>query len=306
MPRYVVPHIVSKVVLSAMICTPLLISAAHADGTGLSRDEIMRHHRQLAQQYQAHESNADGGSEASSSGNGSDAPLAAPLSASGVGAVASQGSHGGDTLVAQLLNRVNDLEGQVREMRGELDQLTNQQHQDEADMNKKMSDLQFAMQGNDGGHSAPVPAPVVAPRKAPKAEATEEASSPQSAAQNIQQGKAALKAKHYDEAERQARAALQTAHSVWGKTEAQFLLAQSLAGQKSYRQAAVAYYDVYTQNPHSERAPQALLGVSGSMLALGNKGAACEALGTLKEKFPNASPRVKASEEIFRGRAACH
>lgn len=256
---------------------------AYADDAGLSREAIMRQHHHLAQQTGEGEST-------------SESSLAPPLSSSVTGNSSSQGRADSNELVTRLLERVSSLEGQVRTLRGDVDQLTNQVHQDEANTSKQLSDMQFAQQEASAHHVPAKVAPQNDSHKAP----------PLTAAENLQKGSAALKAHHYAEAERHAREALQTAHSSSGKTEAQFLLAQALAGQKSYRQAAVAYYDTYSKNPQSKRAPEALLGVSGAMLGLNNKPAACEALQRLKHEFPNASERVKASEKVFRSRASCH
>jgi hypothetical protein len=90
------------------------------------------------------------------------------------------------------------------------------------------------------------------------------------------------------------------------QVDAQFLLGQSLAGQRQYQQSAVAYYDAYNRAPRSGRAPEALLGVSASMLALGDKPSACQALAKMHAEFPQPAPRAKAAYASLRGRAGCH
>lgn len=283
MSRLGVSSMVRALLLSAVASSALGMVSAYADDSDVSREAIMRQHQKLTQHSEEGE-------------NTSETSLAPPLSASNAGESSTRDTSDHNDLTVRLLERVNALEGQVRTLRGDVDQLTNQVHQDEATSSKQISDMQFAQQ-EAGAHHAPAKASAQTDdRKAPQV----------TAAQNLQNGAAALKAHHYDEAERQARNALQTAHSSSGKTEAQFLLAQALAGQKEYRQAAVAYYDTYSKSPQSKRAPEALLGVSGTMLALNNKPAACEALQRLAREFPDASERVKASEKVFRSRAACH
>ncbi|GEM17262.1 tol-pal system YbgF family protein [Gluconobacter oxydans] len=209
-------------------------------------------------------------------------------------------------LTAQLLERVSALEEQNRQMRGELDQLSNSVRDNQASVSKQISDMQFASQ-NGGGSPAPAPAKAATEEKASaSAPAAEAAEQPKTALDALKAGNASLHSGNYTDAESNARFAIKTAHSVSGKMDAQFLLAQSLAGQKQYRQSAVAYYDAYTKAPKSLKAQDSLLGVAASMLALGDKGSACQALDKLKTEFPAPAPRVKTAETTFRSRAACH
>ena len=302
-----VPAILKGAVGAALLsCTVMAtFSPARAD-EGLSREAIMRQHQALARQHGEGGSDGIGGSSADLGGDDLSAPL--PASSSQSGGRSSGGQSGGD-LVANLLERVNALEGQVREMHGQMEQMSNQLHQDEATMTKQLGDMQFALE-NGGHHAAARPAAEAETAAAASvaAPAASEAAAPHAAtvSDTLQAGRAALKGHRYEEAETQARQALKQSKTGWSRTEAQYLLAQSLAGQKSYKNAALTYYDVYSHSPDSPRAPEALLGVSASMLALGNKTASCEALQRLHKEFPNASARVKSSEQIFRERAGCH
>ena len=218
-----------------------------------------------------------------------------------------QVSVGDGNLTAQLLERVSALEEQNRQMRGELDQLSNSVRDNQASVSKQISDMQFASQNGGGSAPAAAAAPAKAAQdKAPAAASSDTPEQPKTALDALKSGNAALKSGNYTDAESNARFAVKTAHSVSGKMDAQFLLAQSLAGQKQYRQSAVAYYDAYTKAPKSLKAQDSLLGVAASMLALGDKGSACQALDKLKTEFPTPAPRVKTAETTFRSRAACH
>ncbi|MFT9418854.1 MAG: hypothetical protein ABF584_10080 [Acetobacter sp.] len=212
-----------------------------------------------------------------------------PPSASAGGSSAVNGD-----LVSQLLERVNTLEQQQRDMRGEIDQLTNDLQQKTAALSKQMADSQFAAQAGAGGGSA---APAAAP--------AEPAARPNTPDALLSAGKAALQKRDYDTAYDNAEAALKTAKGAF-RVDAQFLLAQSLAGQKQYRQSAVAYYDAYRQSPKSARAPDALLGVTATLLALGDKKSACEALGKLNNEFPSPAPRVARAVEIYGRKGGCN
>ncbi len=196
-------------------------------------------------------------------------------------------------LTAQLLNRVATLEEQTRSLRGEVDQLTNQVQQQNAALSKQIGDLGFAAQeAHEQAHATPAPPP---PPTRP---------APRTPEQALQQGNAALARRDYAAAQSDAREVLAGPKSP-RQTDAQFLLAQSMAGQRQYQQAATAYYDVYTRAPHSGRAPDALLGVAASLLALGDKTDACQALGKLQVEFPRPAPRVRAASANLRGRAGC-
>ncbi|MBF0858440.1 hypothetical protein HKD24_04310 [Gluconobacter sp. LMG 31484] len=217
-----------------------------------------------------------------------------------------QVSVGDGNLTAQLLERVSALEEQNRQMRGELDQLSNSVRDNQASVSKQISDMQFASQNGGGSAPAAAAAPAKAAQDKAPAAASDTSEQPKTALDALKTGNAALKSGNYTDAESNARFAVKTAHSVSGKMDAQFLLAQSLAGQKQYRQSAVAYYDAYTKAPKSLKAQDSLLGVAASMLALGDKGSACQALDKLKTEFPTPAPRVKTAETTFRSRAACH
>ncbi|MBB2175501.1 tol-pal system YbgF family protein [Gluconacetobacter johannae] len=197
-------------------------------------------------------------------------------------------------LTAQLLDRVSTLEQAVRDMRGQLDQLTNQVQTQNAAMSKQIDDMNFAAQNGRGGAAAPSAAPAPA---APKpAKRTVEAV--------LQDGNAALLRRDYAGAQAAAQEVLAGPRGP-RQIDAQFLLAQSLAGQKQYRQSAVAYYDTYNRAPRSGRAPDALLGVTAALLALGDKASACQALDKLKSEFPSPAPKVRTAETSYRTRAGC-
>ncbi len=208
-------------------------------------------------------------------------------------------------LTSQLLDRVSTLEAQVRDLRGQLDQLSNQVQQQNAALSKQIGDMNFALQqGHPGASSggdengpatAPVPAAPRPDNRAPERRTPEMA---------LQQGNAALARRDYAGAQAAAREVLAGPRGP-RQTDAQFLLAQSLAGQRQFQQAATAYYDVYSHAPRSGRAPDALLGVTASLLALGDKTDACQALQKLHNEFPSPQPRVRAASSSLRNRAGC-
>ncbi|MBS1024867.1 tetratricopeptide repeat protein [Gluconobacter cerinus] len=279
----------------SVLCPVLPVMAQDAsDGGGISSREAIALQDEIASLRQQL-------SQIQNSG-----PLPAPSSSSSRGS-SSSGTDG--NMTAQLLERVAALEEQNRQMRGELDQLSNAQKETQANLSKQISDMQFASQngGSGGGASAPAAAgAAVATSKAAETAPASSDEAPKTALEALKVGNAALKAGKYEDAETNARFAVKTAKSASGKMDSQFLLAQSLAGQKQYRESAVAYYDAYNKAPKTPKAQDSLLGVAASLLAMGDKNSACQALDKLKTEFPTQTPRVKSAAATFRGRAACH
>lgn len=215
-------------------------------------------------------------------------------------------------LVAQLLQRINELEEQQRNMRGELDDLKYKVEQQTASINKQISDMNFAAQQKSGGDtgaaagaagavagstasslgtvSAPPPSPSTAP---------ERVESPFKAAE------ASLSKRDYAAAETYAQQGLSSARSATAQAEAYYLLGRAYSGQKDYGQAAVSYYKSYSKAPKSLKAQHALVGLSLALLDQKSKRESCQALAKLRAEFPNMSPSVKSAEMAVRKRAGC-
>ena len=277
--------------MAALLCASVLTHPAHAQID--SREAISLQNQILELRHEMQRSQ----------GGGSSAVVAPPLGAgpSGDAPVSSD-------LTPQLLDRVSTLEGQVRELRGQVDQLNNQVQQQNAALAKQIGDLSFANQqahpaaGDTAtpGNAAAATAAQVPPVRGESAKAAARRT-PETA---LQQGNAALGRRDYTGAQAAAREVLAGPKSP-RQADAQYLLAQSLAGQRQYQQAATAYYDVYTRAPTGGRAADSLLGVSASLLALGDKADACQALQKLHVEFPKPSSRVRSAASALRGRAAC-
>ncbi len=265
----------AAVLAAALLARPALAQLDSREAISL-QNQILELRHEMQQQNQ---------------GGGNAEPVAPPL-----GSNAAVDSQGAGALTPQLLDRVSTLEGQVRELRGQLDQLTNQVQQQDAALAKQIGDLSFAaqQQGHPGAAAAAAAPPTVSPQPPPR----------RTAELALQQGNAALARRDYAGAQGAAREVLAGPKGP-RQADAQFLLAQSLAGQRQYQQAATAYYDVYSRAPRSSRAPDALLGVSASLLALGDKNDACQALQKLHVEFPAPPPRVRSASATLRGRAGC-
>ena len=199
-------------------------------------------------------------------------------------------------IVAQLLDRITALEDQVRVMRGQLDETSNALQRQNAELGKRIDDLNFRIANGQGPAAAAAPAPnpsanpgqalsppPSSPAGARPAETTAPRRTPELA---MQEGNAALARRDYQTAESAAREVL-ALRSTPRAADAQLLLAQALAGERDYRAAAVAYGDAYTRNRNTQRAPEALLGLANALTAINERESACATLGQLRSEYPN-------------------
>jgi TolA-binding protein len=235
-------------------------------------------------------------------------------------------------VVAQLTVRVSALEEQVRTLEGRITELENTEHRDHDDLAKQIGDLAFKTgQGGSGapaGGMMPGPdtlpppgmdgtLPSVGPSGGPSGERSQgrmDLSTPASRQPTnpphrppelaLKQGNAALARRDYAGAEAAAREVLALGHGARA-TDANILLAHAQAGQHEYQQAAATYYGIYKANPRTPRAAESLLGVSNSLIGLGDKVPACQALAKLAAEFPHPDATIRAGVVSARKRASC-
>jgi TolA-binding protein len=213
---------------------------------------------------------------------------------------ARRGGDGGSEIAAQLLDRVAQLEDDVRRLRGQLDEQANSSRRQMDDLSKQVADLNFRLQ-NSGPPGTPSPA-ASAP---PPASAGLAPSGRRPAELAMQEGNAALARRDYGVAEAAAREVLAGGKGGPRAGDAQFLLAQALMGKRDYAGAAVAYDDAYNRSRTGSRAPDALLGLANALAALNDRTNACGALDKLRAEFPAPRPNVREAAAAARGRSGC-
>lgn len=220
-------------------------------------------------------------------------------------------SGGSGDLVAQLLTRVESLEEQVRQLRGQVQETQNQQARSAADLGKRIDDMAFqsGAAGSSGGRpsgggsppppsggsASPPPVPTPVPPSGPGPRTPEIA---------LQEANTALSRRDYARAEQAAREVLANRTSPRAY-DAQLVLAQALAGQRQYPQAAIAFDDAYNRSRKGTHAPDALLGLAQALGAINEKKAACDTLNRLRAEFPQARPDIRESAASTRGRLGC-
>jgi tol-pal system protein YbgF len=87
--------------------------------------------------------------------------------------------------------------------------------------------------------------------------------------------------------------------------EATYWLGESLFQRQRYRDAAESFLSVTTKHEKSVKAPDALFRLGQALAALGEREAACAALGEVARKFPRASASVKQGVDREQKRVRC-
>ena len=223
-------------------------------------------------------------------------------------------SGGGNEIAAQLLDRVQNLEDELRRQRGQMDEQANAQRRQYDDLSKQIADLNFKLQNGRGTPPTPQPrtdldqrdpvltGPPPTNLNPPPSQGGTGRRPPELA---MQEGNAALARRDYPAAEAAAREVLSTGRSGPRAADAQFLLAQSLYGRRDYQAAAVAFDDTYSRARTGARAPDSLIGLANSLAGLGDRPSACIALDRLRAEFPQPRPDVREAATAARSRNAC-
>ncbi len=220
------------------------------------------------------------------------------------------GGGGNSDLTAQLLDRVNALEEQVRALRGRVEEIGNQAQVQGQDMTKQIGDLTFRLQRLEGSRGGAPASPKPPQENAPPSRNAEAAGSGGSTAARkpeaeLQEGRAALARHDYDGAEAAARDILANNRTSPRAYDAQFLLAQALAGRQNWSQAAIAYDDTYSRSRNGAHAQDALLGLGTSLIGLGDKRAGCAALAKLRTDFSHVRSDLSQQVAAARQRGGC-
>ncbi len=222
---------------------------------------------------------------------------------SGGPSYAAPSSGGSSGLEAQLLDRVQTLEEQVRRLRGQLDEQSNTLRRSQESLAKQVDDMNFRA-GNAGGGATSSPPQLTAPRAAAVPDAAPPAAARRTPEVALQDGNAALARRDYSAAESAAREVLASKNSPRAG-DANFLLAQSLMGQRNFQGAAISYDDAYSRNKAGSRAQDALLGLANALTGLNDRNASCATLDKLRREFPTMRAAVRETSATLRARNGC-
>ncbi|MDT7953421.1 MAG: hypothetical protein RQ966_18115 [Acetobacteraceae bacterium] len=212
---------------------------------------------------------------------------------------------GANGLEAQLLDRVQTLEDQVRRLRGEIDEQSNALRRAQESLSKQIDDLNFRAANPGAGTTPSSSTQQLTPRSTAQIDATPPAATPKRTPElALQEGNAALARRDYPAAEAAAREVLTVRKSARAG-DANFLLAQSLMGEHNYQGAAVAYDDAYNASKTGSRAPDALLGLANALIGLNDRNASCATLDKLRREFPTLRAAVRETAATLRARNGC-
>jgi TolA-binding protein len=120
----------------------------------------------------------------------------------------------------------------------------------------------------------------------------------------LQEGHAALARRDYATAEHTAREVMVNRASPRAY-DGQFLLAEALAGQKQFAQAAIAFDDAYNRSHKGRYAQESLVGLASALTSINEKKAACDTLGKLRVEFPQVRADLKDVITRTNDRAGC-
>ncbi len=245
------------------------------------------------------------------------APAAPAGSSSSLGGYRTAPAAGGSDITTQLLDRVSRLEEEVRDLRGRIDEVSNASQRQGEDLTKQIGDLSFRVDGLTGGTGATPPGAepgtpaqtLNAPPAGTQNLAAQTPAAPAPVARRtpemvMQEGNAALARRDYATAEAAAREVLAQPRSP-RSSDADFLLAQALAGKKDWARAAVAYDDSFNKAKTGTHAQDSLLGLAVALTNLNERRAACETLDRLHASFPNARQDLREPIAVARQRALC-
>ncbi len=290
-------HALVAFLLVALAAAPARAQFDTREGIALNNEIAELRHDLQALREQIGRGGVSSGDNSSSLGSSRAAPAAAG---------------GSSELIAQLLQRVSELEDEVRGLRGRVDEADNARQRLGEDLGKQIADLNFKLDGMAGGTArppapgpaaAPVPVPAAPPPPVPPpaAPAVPPRRTPELA---LQEGNAALARRDYAAAEAAAREVLAGPRGP-RSNDASYLLAQSLAGRRDWAKAAVSYDDSYEHARTGPRAQDSLLGLAVALTNLNEKKAACQTLDKLRIEFPIARPELRDSIAYARQHAGC-
>jgi TolA-binding protein len=232
-----------------------------------------------------------------SGGNGNSA-LAAPAEPVAPGGASS-------ALLPNMLQQIQTLNDQVQDLRGRVDTLEHEVATQHDELKQEIGNLKFQMSqaGGAAAGAAAMPTPP-APQAAPPRAAAPAARAPRVEA-SLTAARRALAAGDYQTAQADARAVIARQGKGAGNGGAELVLAQALSHQGQNQSAAIAYDDAYNASRTGPNAPDALLGLAGSLTAIHQNQEACDTLDSLASQFSSPSASLATRIHLARVRAHC-
>jgi TolA-binding protein len=297
-------NFLSLVLFATMLPIPAAAQSAVQSQEGIALENQIQQLQSQMQQLQ----NNGGNSGGSALGGGT-----APPPSNG-------GPAPDSSIMTNLLNQVQQLQSQVQTLNGQVDTLQNQVNTQHDQMEKEIGDLKFQM--TNGGATPPASGTTAPPAGGPKnlttgtlgtvpatpptpPAAPAAANIPESPHAALHLGQAALAKRDFPTAQGAAQSILTNHAKSPEAYQAQYLLAEALAGEGKNSDAAVAYGNAYNKNPSGAEAPASLLGLANSLIALHDDDTACQTLSTLSSEFPTPPTGMQPRIDSANKRAHC-
>ena len=219
---------------------------------------------------------------------------------------------------AQLDQRMDQLEAQMREITGNMERLQYQNAQLKNELERFSSDTDMRFQEIKQAPPPPAPTPVSNPAPQPVAEApapanpkaakiapTAAPTTPEAIQSTYDDAFNKLRAADYAGAQQGFQTFLKVSPDNKLAGNAQYWLGETYYGRGMYKEAAVAFAEGYQKYPKNSKAPDNLLKMALSLGQLNSKDDACLTLGELKKSYPNAAPTIKSRAEQEHAKLAC-
>ncbi len=221
----------------------------------------------------------------------------------------SSGGGASSDLVQSLLERVQRLEEELRNVRGRAEQAEFRERQLRERVEKLEGDIDFRLQQIEGGRRSDATPPATPPRGAPPPPApqtppSQAAGAPRTPERALADGRAALGRRDFATAEAAAREVI-ASRSAPRQVDAQMLLGDTLLAKRDFAGAAVAFDDARRRAPNGSRAPEATVGIANAFIGLNNNRDACTLLNELRSASPNLTGPVAERAADARRRASC-
>jgi tol-pal system protein YbgF len=199
----------------------------------------------------------------------------------------------------ELAKRIDDVQGQVRQMRGEVELLQNQSEGGKNQTRSLYGDLEKRLAALEtlGGLGSPGAAGGVTP-VAPGAGAMAAGGAGEQASYDAAFN--ALKGSDFPKAISGFRNFVTTYPSSPLASNAQYWLGEAYYVTKEYQNAIAAFQKVTTDYPDSRKAPDALVKIGFTQSALGRNGDARVTLEDVVRRFPGTEAAQLASERLKR------
>src|SRR6185437_9572330 len=219
-----------------------------------------------------------------------------------------------DSGIQSLNQRVQDLENTVRRLTGQNEQLSHQVDELHTALDRAHKDFDYRLctmsaqqlgatdQGDGGlncGAAGQQGSNISAPPPAQRFGSAVDSNSEYNSAMQL------LARARYDEARGAFRSFADNHPDDMLTPQAVYWVGDIAYVQKDYTGAARAFAEQIKKYPQSSRAPDSMLKLGQSLIAMGQKQEGCTTLGAIKAKYPQASDTILATAKSDRKAASC-